>query len=198
MLTSICVFCGSSPGRSPAFADAAAALGTRLAQNGQTLVYGGSNLGLMRRVADASLSAGGRVVGVMLQALSDREVAHAGLSELRIVETFHERKALMADLADGFVAMPGGIGTLDELFEVWTWSQLDFHAKPIALLNVDGFFDPLLTYLEQVADQRFMRPEHLEMLVADDDPARLLTRMADYRAPRLEKWMDRETEMGSR
>ena len=129
MLTSVCVFCGSSPGRSPAFADAAAALGTQLAQNGQTLIYGVGNLGLMRRVADASLSAGGRVVGVMLRALNNREVAHTGLSDLRIVETLHERKALMADLADGFVALPGGIGTLDELFEIWTWTQLDFQER---------------------------------------------------------------------
>ena len=129
MLTSVCVFCGSSPGRSPAFAAAADELRTRLAQNGQTLIYGGGNLGLMRRVADASLSAGGRVVGVMLRALSNREVAHTGLSDLRIVETLHERKALMADLADGFVALPGGIGTLDELFEIWTWTQLDFQER---------------------------------------------------------------------
>ncbi len=189
MLTSICVFCGSSAGKNPAFSQTAARFGELLARNGRTLVYGGSNVGLMKVIADAALSEGGRVVGVMVDYLVGKEVAHDALSELRIVPTMSERKALMAELSDGFVALPGGIGTLDELFEIWTWSQLGFHRKPFGMLNVDGFFDPLIAYLKAVADQRFMRSDHLEMLLVDDDPARLLERMAAYQPPDLPKWV---------
>ena len=189
MLTSICVFCGSSAGKNPAFSQTAVRFGELLARNGQTLVYGGSNVGLMKIIADAALSKGGRVVGVMVDYLVEKEVAHDALSELRIVPTMSQRKALMAELSDGFVALPGGIGTLDELFEIWTWSQLGFHRKPFGLLNVDGFFDPLITYLNAVADQGFMRPEHLEMLLVEDDPARLLERMAAYQPSDSPKWV---------
>jgi len=191
MLTSICVFCGSSAGKNPAFSQTAVRFGELLARNGQTLVYGGSNVGLMKIIADAALSKDGRVIGVMVDYLVEKEVAHDALSELRIVPTMSQRKALMAELSDGFVALPGGIGTLDELFEIWTWSQLGFHRKPFGLLNVDGFFDPLITYLTAVADQGFMRPEHLEMLLVEDDPARLLERMAAYQPPIPPKWIDR-------
>lgn len=189
MLTSICVFCGSSAGKNPAFSQSADRLGKLLARSGQTLVYGGSNVGLMKIIADAALSEGGRVVGVMVNSLVEKEVAHDGLSELRIVPTMSERKALMADLSDGFIALPGGIGTLDELFEIWTWAQLGFHRKPFGLLNVDGFFTPLTAYLKAVADQRFMRPDHLEMLLAETDPARLLERMAAYQPTDSPKWV---------
>ncbi len=189
MLKSICVFCGSSAGKKPAFFQAAVRLGKLLARNDQTLVYGGSNVGLMKIIADAALSEGGRVMGVMVNSLVEKEVAHDRLSEMRIVDTMSERKALMAELSDGFIAMPGGIGTLDELFEIWTWSQLGFHRKPFGLLNVDGFFDPLIAYLTAVADQGFMRPEHLEMLSVDDDPARLLERLSAYRPPDIPKWV---------
>ena len=191
MLTSICVFCGSSAGKNPAFSQTAGRFGELLARNGRTLVYGGSNVGLMKVIADAALSEGGRVIGVMVDSLVQKEVAHDDLSEMRIVDTMSERKALMADLSDGFVALPGGIGTLDELFEIWTWAQLGFHRKPFGLLNVDGFFDPLIAYLTAVADQGFMRPEHLEMLLVEDDPARLLERMAAYQPPIPPKWIDR-------
>ena len=190
-MTSICVFCGSSAGKNPAFSQTAVRFGELLARNGQTLVYGGSNVGLMKIIADAALSKDGRVIGVMVDYLVEKEVAHDALSELRIVPTMSQRKALMAELSDGFVALPGGIGTLDELFEIWTWSQLGFHRKPFGLLNVDGFFDPLITYLTAVADQGFMRPEHLEMLLVEDDPARLLERMAAYQPPIPPKWIDR-------
>lgn len=192
MVESICVFCGSGTGKSSSHAHAAAGLGALLAETGRTLVYGGSNVGLMKILADAGLEAGGRVVGVMVDALVEKEVAHSGLSEMHIVGTMSERKAMMADLSDAFVALPGGIGTLDELFEIWTWSQLGLHRKPFGMLNVDGFFGPLLTYLSQVADQRFMRPEHLEMLLVDEDPRRLLDRMDIYRFPDLPKWIDGE------
>jgi len=192
MLTSICVFCGSSAGKNPAFSQTAGRFGELLARNGRTLVYGGSNVGLMKVIADAALSEGGRVIGVMVDSLVQKEVAHDDLSEMRIVDTMSERKALMADLSDGFVALPGGIGTLDELFEIWTWAQLGFHRKPFGLLNVDGFFDPLIAYLTAVADQGFMRPEHLEMLLVEDDPARLLERMAAYQPPIPPKWIDRD------
>jgi uncharacterized protein (TIGR00730 family) len=189
MLTSICIFCGSSAGKNPAFYQSAVRLGKLLARNSQTLVYGGSNVGLMKVIADAELSEGGRVVGVMVDYLVGKEVAHDALSELRIVPTMSQRKALMAELSDGFVALPGGIGTLDELFEIWTWSQLGFHRKPFGLLNVDGFFDPLIAYLKAVADQRFMRPDHLEMLLVEDDPVRLLGRMAAYQPSDSPKWV---------
>ena len=191
MLTSICVFCGSSAGKNPAFSQTAGRFGELLARNGRTLVYGGSNVGLMKVIADAALSEGGRVIGVMVDSLVQKEVAHDDLSEMRIVDTMSERKALMDDLSDAFVALPGGIGTLDELFEIWTWAQLGFHRKPFGLLNVDGFFDPLIAYLTAVADQGFMRPEHLEMLLVEDDPARLLERMAAYQPPIPPKWIDR-------
>jgi hypothetical protein len=188
----IAVYCGSGAGARPAYAEAARALGRALGERGIGLVFGGGHVGLMGVVADAALAAGAEVIGVIPQALVDRELAHRGVTELRVVGTMHQRKALMADLAGGFVALPGGLGTLDELFEVWTWAQLGLHGKPIGLLDVDGFFAPLMTYLDHAVTEDFLRPEHRGMLVVESDPAQLLARFATYRAPRVSKLPDRE------
>ena len=185
-----CVFSGSSDGTLPDYERAAWGLGTLLARRDVELVYGGAAVGLMGCVADAVLAEGGRVTGVIPQALVEKEVAHRGLTDLRIVASMHERKALMADLSDGFIALPGGIGTLEELFEIWTWAQLGSHIKPCALLNVAGFYDQLLAFLDQVMRQGFLKPVHRNMLIAGDDPAMLLGAMARYRAPVAGKWID--------
>lgn len=190
-MKSVCVFCGSSPGASPAYAEAAAHLGRTLAGRGLTLVYGGGHVGLMGVVADAALGAGGRVVGVIPEALEAKELAHRGLTDLRVVGSMHERKALMSELADGFIAMPGGIGTLEELFEAWTWSQLGIQRKPCGLLNAAGYYDHLLAFLDHVTAERFLAPGHRAMVLVDDDTGRLLDRLAAYRHPPVEKWLDR-------
>lgn len=187
----ICVFSGSSAGISDAYAGAARALGEQLAQSGINLVYGGASVGLMGAVADAVLAAGGQVIGVIPRALVDKEVAHLGLTDLRIVNSMHERKALMAELSDGFVALPGGIGTFEEIFEVWTWAQLGSHAKPCALLNVLGFYDGLLVFLDHVAGQGFLKRVHRDMLLVEEDPAAILNAMLRYRAPIGAKWINR-------
>jgi uncharacterized protein (TIGR00730 family) len=190
-LQSLCVFCGSSPGVRPAYTDAARELGGLLAQKGVTLVYGGGNVGLMGVVADAALAAGGKVVGVIPEALAAKEVAHLGLTKLHIVKNMHERKALMADMSDGFVAMPGGFGTFEELFEVVTWSQLGFHKKPCGVLNAGGFFDPLLAMVAHAADEGFIRPAHTGILVAASAPETLLERLAAWAPPAGDKWLHR-------
>jgi uncharacterized protein (TIGR00730 family) len=150
-------------------------------------------VGLMASVANAALAAGGRVVGVIPQSLVEKEVAHGGLSELRVVDSMHERKAIMADLSDGFLVLPGGIGTLDEFFEIWTWGQLGMHRKPIGLLDVSGFFGPMLRFVDQMVEQQFLRLEHREMLLVSQDISDLLGRMASYRPPSLPKWIDAES-----
>lgn len=193
MIGSLCVFCGSSVGSKPGFVDAAVALGKTLAEHRIRLVYGGGRVGLMGAIADATLAAGGEAVGVIPQHLVDREVAHQGLTELRVVHSMHERKALMAELSDGFVALPGGLGTLEEFFEVWTWGQLGLHRKPYGLLNVNGFYDPLIQFIDDLVVQRFVKPEHRRMLIIESDPAMLPVRMAGHRAPAVDKWIDRET-----
>ena len=191
-MKAVCVYCGSSPGSDPAFVAAARGVGRELAAAGRTLIYGGGRIGMMGAVADAALAAGGRVVGVIPQALVDREVAHPGLTELRVVRSMHERKALMAELADGFLALPGGLGTLEELFEAWTWGQLGLHAKPYALLNVGGLFDRLLEFLDQLVEQRLVQPEHRAMLRVGTDPAAVIADMAAYRPAYVAKWIGRE------
>ena len=185
----VCVFCGSSPGASPAYAAAARRLAEVLVRRGVGLVYGGGSVGLMGVLADAALAAGGEVTGVIPRALWEREVGHAALPDLRVVETMHERKALMAELADGFVALPGGLGTLEEFFEVWTWAQLGIHAKPCGVLNVAGFFDPLLAFLDHAVAARFVREVHRAMVLVEPEPDALLDRMVAYRAPAVAKWM---------
>lgn len=192
MLKSICVYCGSSPGARPAYAAAAAELGALLAREQLTLVYGGSNVGLMRILADSAMAGGASVVGVMPRVLVEKEVAHRGLTELVVVETMHQRKHLMAERADAFVALPGGIGTLDELAEIFVWSQLAMHRKPVALLNVAGFFDPLVAFLDQMVAERFLRAEQRETLIVEADPATLLARLRAYEPVVVEKWLDRK------
>ena len=188
-MQSVCVFCGSNPGARHVYAEAARALGRTLAERGLRLVYGGAAVGLMGTLADAALAAGGNVVGVIPGVLVAREIAHAGLTEIRVVDSMHERKSVMAELSDGFIALPGGAGTLEELFEVWTWSQLGLHRKPVGLLNVEGYFDALIAFLDHQTNERFMRREHRDMLLVDADPALLLKRFETYRPPRVEKWI---------
>jgi uncharacterized protein (TIGR00730 family) len=188
---SVCVFTGSSAGVRPAYRDAAADLGRTLAGRDLALVYGGARVGLMGVVADAALAAGGRVIGVIPEALVGKEIAHTGLTELRVVASMHARKALMNDLADAFVALPGGWGTLEEFFEVLTWAQLGLHRKPCGLLNVDGYFDGLLAFADHATAEGFVRREHRAMLTVADTAAALLDRLADERPPVVEKWLDR-------
>lgn len=171
---SVCVFCGSSNGLSASYTNAARALADCAAARRIRLVYGGASVGLMGVLADAALARGGVVVGVIPRALVDREIAHGALTELHVVDTMHERKARMAELADAFVALPGGLGTLEELFEVWTWGMLGLHAKPYGLLDVDGYYQPLIRFLDHARDEGFIRPEQRERLVVDTDPTRLL------------------------
>ena len=190
-MESVCVFAGSSMGANPEYAAAAAGLGNAIAVRGWNLVYGGGNVGLMRVVADAALAAGGQVIGVIPQALMVKELAHAGLSELHVVASMHERKALMAERADGMIALPGGFGTLEEWFEVLTWSQLGFHAKPCGLLNVAGYYDPLLAFLDHTVDERFVQRAHRDMIIASTSSVDLLRMMAEFHAPVFEKWIDR-------
>ncbi|MEO6739162.1 MAG: TIGR00730 family Rossman fold protein [Chthoniobacteraceae bacterium] len=184
----ICVYCGSSPGANPAHREAAENLGALLATRSVGLVYGGGNVGLMGIVADAALRAGGEVIGVIPGALMDKELGHTGVTKLHVTASMHERKQLMADLSDGFVALPGGIGTLEELFETFTWLQLGFHDKPVGLLNVAGFYDHLLTFLRHATAERFMRDAHLESLLVETDAIALLECMTRFRAPSLAKW----------
>lgn len=186
-MKTICIFTGSSSGNNPQHMASARSLGGTVAARGMGIVYGGATIGLMGAVADACLDAGGRVVGVMPKALADLEIAHKGLTEQHIVSTMHERKALMADMSDGFLALPGGLGTLDELFEIWTWGQLGEHQKPVAILNVGGFFDPLLTYLDHVVAEGFIKPAHREMLIVHETADEVLDAMISYDPPSVAK-----------
>lgn len=179
-IKSICVFCGSSRGAKPDYIEASQQLAQSMAKQGITLVYGGAHVGIMGAIADELLKLGGKVVGVIPEALVDMEVAHDGLTELHVVSDMHERKARMADLADGFISLPGGLGTLEEMFEVLTWSQLGFHSKPCGLLNVCGFYDDLLRFLDNANEQGFMRREHRQLLLDDAIAERLVNRLISY------------------
>jgi len=189
-LRRIAVFCGSNVGARPEYVAGAKALGRAMASRGIGLVYGGSNVGLMAAIADEMQDELGDVIGIIPKALVDREVANTSLEDLRIVGSMHERKALMAELADGFIALPGGIGTLEEFFETWTWAQLGMHRKPCALLNIAGYFDPLLSFLDRTVSERFVRQAHREMVVVEAEPAALLDRLAAYEAPSAVKWVN--------
>jgi uncharacterized protein (TIGR00730 family) len=186
----ICVFCGSNAGARSEYAEAARTLAAVLVERKLGIVYGGGNVGLMGVLADAALAHGGEVIGVIPQSLLDKEVGHRGVSELLVVETMHERKALMNDLADAFIALPGGFGTLDEFFEVLTWSQLGFHGKPCALLNVAGYYDRMLAMLDHAVAERLLRPAHRELVIADTDPLRLLQRLSVFSPVAKGKWRD--------
>lgn len=191
-LSRVCVYCGANPGRDPAYADAARAMGRTLARRGIGVITGGGRVGLMGVVADAALDAGGTVTGVIPEALMKKELAHGGLTELVVTPSMHERKARMAELADGFVALPGGLGTYEELFEIWTWAQLGWHAKPCGLLNANGFYDRLVGFVDHATTEGFLRAEHRTMLIVDTDPERLVDRFADYVAPSVAKWIGRD------
>ena len=187
----VCVFSGSSPGADIAYRAGACDLGHRLADRGIELVYGGASVGLMGSVADAAMEGGGHVIGVIPQSLVDREIAHPALSDLRVVDSMHERKAVMAELSDAFVALPGGVGTLEELFEVYTWNQLGLHAKPLGLFNVRGYFDGLVRFLDHAVEERFVTRAHRAMLLVDEHLDDLLDGLAGWEAPAQPKWIDR-------
>ncbi len=189
-----CVFCGSSPGARPEYADAARALGAELAHRDIDLVYGGANIGLMGTIADSVGRAGGHVIGVIPRSLAEYDVAHLGLPDLRVVESMHERKSLMAELSEGFIALPGGLGTFEELLEIMTWSQIGLHDKPSGVLNIGGYFDPLIALLDRAVEERFLKPEHRAMLHVEDTPARLLDELARYDPPKTGKWLDRSLQ----
>ena len=188
----VLVFCGSSPGRRAEYHEGATELGRILAARELEVVYGGASVGLMGAVADGALAAGGAVIGVIPSRLVEHEIAHAGLTKLHVVETMHERKALMADLADAFLALPGGFGTWDEFCEALTWSQLGLQRKACAFLNIEGYYDPLLTMVQRAAQEGFIRAEHRELLLVDTDPGRILERLQNYEVPYVPKWVDRE------
>jgi uncharacterized protein (TIGR00730 family) len=186
----VCVYAGSNPGRDPAYAEAARALAGELAARGIGLVYGGGKVGLMGVIADAVLEAGGEAIGVMPQALIDREIGHPRLTELKVVGSMHERKAEMAELADAFIALPGGIGTVEELIEVYTWSQLGIHDKACGVLNVRGYYDGLATFLDHAVEEGFLREQHRAVLTVAEDPAELLDALAAFEPPRVGKWLE--------
>ncbi len=185
----ICVFCGSNYGARPAYAEAARTMGQILAERGIGLVYGGGRVGLMGEIADAVLRAGGEAIGIIPESLFAKEVGHRGLSKLHVVGSMHERKAMMADLSDAFVTLPGGFGTMEEFFEVLTWGQLGLHRKPCGLLNIDGYYDTLLRLFDAFVSERFARQEHRSFVLDDDNVARLLDRLACYQPPKLERWI---------
>jgi hypothetical protein len=186
------VFCGSSVGVKPVYADAAREMGRLIASRGIGLVYGGGNVGLMGVLADAALQAGGHVIGVIPRALADREIAHTGLTDLHVVDSMHSRKAMMADLSDAFIAMPGGVGTFEEFFEAVTWTQLGLHRKPCGLLNVDGFYTPLEFFIDQAVSEGFIRPVHRVAIIVDNNAERLLNTLSTIDLPDVPKWINRE------
>jgi len=189
-MKSICVFCGSNPGHNHIYLEQARQLGAVLAQRGISLIYGGGSVGLMGAVADACLQAGGRVVGVIPRHLWAMEVGHRDLTELHIVESMHERKAMMAELSDGFVVLPGGIGTLEEFFEIWTWGQLGIHKKPFGVLDVDGYYRQMFAFLDHMTGEGFLKPEQRGMVQQSADPTTLLDALAAYDAPNVGKWLE--------
>ncbi len=192
LLKRICVFCGSSHGANPVYVEAAKKTGAELARRKIELVYGGGNVGLMGVLADAVLAGGANVIGVIPEVLMAKEVGHRGLPDLRIVKTMHERKALMAELSDGFVALPGGIGTFEEFFEIVTWAQLGMHSKPCGLLNVNGFYDPLLALVDHAIEERFVKVKQRDLIMVEPEFDALLERMASEHIPYEPKWITRE------
>ena len=188
----ICVFCGSNFGKHPSYREAAEELGQLLAERGICLVYGGGDVGLMGAIADAALSAGGQVIGVIPRRLSDREVAHRGVTELRIVETMHERKALMVELSDAFISLPGGLGTMDEFFETLTWAQLDIHRKPCGLLNVNGYYDQVVGLLDRFVEDGFVSPRNRELIIVREDLADLMAALDEHQPTGAELFFERD------
>ena len=191
-MRSLCIYCGSSSGNDPAYVECARAVGTELAGRGIEVVYGGAHVGLMGQVADAALAAGGRVIGVIPQQLVRKELAHRQLTALHITSSMHARKAKMAELADGFVALPGGVGTLEEIFEIWTWAQLGLHGKPVGLLNIAGYYDELVRFVDHATSSGFVRPEQRGMLIVEPTISSLLARFESWVPPVVEKWIARD------
>ncbi len=194
-LSNICVYCGSSPGRVADYIDNAKTLAKALVNQNIGLVYGGANVGIMGALADEVLLLGGRVTGIIPEALVGKEVAHKNLTELRVTKSMHERKSIMAELSDAFVAMPGGIGTLEEIFEMWTWAQLGFHTKPCALLNINGYYDKLCDFLDHSVGEEFVKPIQRNMLIVEANPQILLERLLNYVAPVVDKWIGRKEKL---
>ncbi len=191
-MKSICVYCGSSPGRQEAYSIAARSLARSLVERNIKLVYGGAGVGIMGLVADTVLQLGGQAVGVIPEALVRKEVAHNNLTELHVTQSMHQRKMMMAELSDGFIALPGGIGTLEELFEIWTWAQLGFHSKPCGLLNIEGYFDSLISFLDHAVDEQFIRPPHRSILLVEHDSEVLLDQFVSYHPPAITKWVNKD------
>jgi len=191
-INSICVYCGSSPGRIEAYGSAGCALAKSLVSRNIRLVYGGAGIGIMGMVADQVLKLGGQAIGVIPKALAHKEVAHKNLTELHVTQSMHERKMLMAELSDGFIALPGGIGTLEELFEIWTWAQLGFHNKPCGLLNVEGYYDSLIGFLDHVLAEQFVKKEHHAMLIVETNPDALLDHYINYQPPAVRHWVGKD------
>jgi len=194
-MKNITVFCGSNSGFRTDYAEAARALAQIFVRQNIRLVYGGGNVGLMGIIADEVMRRGGEVVGIIPDSLDQKEVGHRGITELRVVSSMHERKALMAELADGFIAMPGGIGTFEEFFEILTWAQLGFHEKPCAVLNIAGYYDGLLALCDNAVTEGFLRPAHRQLILEDSNPEFLLEKMANLKPLRLEKWIDKEEDL---
>lgn len=194
LMKSICVYCGSNFGNRNSYLEAAQSLGVQMAERGITLIYGGGNVGLMGAVADSVLAAGGKVIGVMPQALVDKEIAHTGLSDLRVVGSMHERKSLMASLADAFIALPGGLGTLEEFCEVVTWTQLGFHHKACGLLNIDGFYNRLISFLNHATQEQFIRSQHRSIVLVGETPVELIEKLSQFEIPNVHKWIDRDQQ----
>jgi uncharacterized protein (TIGR00730 family) len=188
----ICVFCGSSAGIRPVYAETARVLGRLMVERNLGLVYGGGNVGLMGTIADAVTEGGGHVVGVIPEALMKRELAHRGVAELLIVQSMHERKAKMAELSDAFIAMPGGFGTFEEFCEILTWAQLGLHRKPCGMLNVEGYYDPLISLFDQAVSEGFLHPENRRLVIQETDPERLLDKLANFTPFKTERWIDRD------
>jgi len=191
-INSICVYCGSSPGRLEAYGSAGCALAKSLVSRNIRLVYGGAGIGIMGMVADQVLKLGGQAIGVIPKALAHKEVAHKNLTELHVTQSMHERKMLMAELSDGFIALPGGIGTLEELFEIWTWAQLGFHNKPCGLLNVEGYYDSLIGFLDHVLAEQFVKKDHHAMLIVETNPDALLDRYINYQPAAVRHWVGKD------
>ena len=191
-MNKVCVYCGSSPGKDFGYVEAARVLAKELVERNMGLVYGGASVGIMGEIANAVLSYGGQVIGVIPQSLVDKEVSHRGLTELKVVDSMHERKATMAEISDGFIALPGGLGTIEELFEVLTWSQLGFHKKPCALFNVKQYYKSLSNFLDHAVEEQFIKPIHRQMLIVEEAPVLLLNAMESYTPPIADKWIGRD------
>ncbi len=191
-MKSICVFCGSNPGTNPVYMKTAEKLGLFLAEKGVSVVYGGGRVGLMGQVADTVMENGGKVIGIIPHSLAEKEVAHQGLTELHVVDSMHTRKAMMAEYSDGFIALPGGFGTFEELCEIITWAQLGFHSKPCGFLNIEGYYDPLVELFDKATREKFVRVEHRKLVLIENEIEKIFEAMINYRPPKLEKWLERD------